>query len=73
MGITDHQQAVLDFSRDFRADKGVMPSLREIPGHFKFGSSHAAHQRLQTLEEGDGDSKKRESGAVHDDDWNGSR
>jgi repressor LexA len=50
MGITDHQQAVLDFSRDFRADKGVMPSLREIQGHFKFGSSHAAHKRLQTLE-----------------------
>jgi repressor LexA len=27
-----------------------MPSPREIQGHFKFGSSHAAHKRLQTLE-----------------------
>src|SRR5580700_8282343 len=50
MGITNHQQAVLDFSRDFRADKGVMPSLREIQDHFKFESSHAAHKRRQTLE-----------------------
>jgi repressor LexA len=50
MGITNHQQAVLDFSRDFRADEGVMPSLREIQDHFKFESSHAAHKRRQTLE-----------------------
>ncbi len=49
MGITDHQQAVLDFSRDFRVAMGVIPSLREIQGH-KFGSSHAAHKRLQILE-----------------------
>jgi repressor LexA len=50
MGITDHQKVVPDFSRDFRADKGVVPSLREIKGHFKIGSLHAAHKRLQTLE-----------------------
>jgi repressor LexA len=50
MGITDHQQTYLGFSRDFRADKGFMPSLREIQGHFKSGSSHAAHKRLQALE-----------------------
>jgi repressor LexA len=49
MGITDHQQAVLDFIRDFRADKGVMPSLREIQGQFKFASSHPAHKHLQAL------------------------
>jgi repressor LexA len=39
MGTTVRQQAVLDSIRDFRADKGVMPSLREIQGHFKFASS----------------------------------
>jgi repressor LexA len=50
MGITEHQQAVLDFSRDFRADKGVMLSPREIQGHSKFGRSHAAQKRRQTLE-----------------------
>ena len=50
MGTTDRQQAVLDFIRDFRADKGVMPSLRQIQGHLKFASSHAAHKQLQALE-----------------------
>jgi hypothetical protein len=30
MGITDRQQTVLDFSQDFRAVKGVMPSLGDI-------------------------------------------
>jgi repressor LexA len=50
MGITDHQQAVLDFSRDFRAEKGVMPSLRKIQDHVKLGSSHAAPKRWRTLE-----------------------
>ena len=50
MGTTDRQQAVLDFIRDFRADKGVMPSLRQIQGHLKFASSQAAHKQLQALE-----------------------
>jgi repressor LexA len=50
VSITDHQQAVLDSCRDSRGDKGVMPSPREIQGHFKFGSSHAADKRPQTLE-----------------------
>jgi repressor LexA len=35
---------------NFRADTGVMPSLRAIQGHFKFGSSNAEPKRLQTLE-----------------------
>jgi SOS-response transcriptional repressor LexA len=47
MGITDRLQAVMDFFRDFRADKGVMPSLREIQSDFKFASSQAAHKHLQ--------------------------
>ena len=50
MGTTDRQQAVLDFIRDFRADKGVMPSLRQIQGHLKSASSHAADEQLQALE-----------------------
>jgi repressor LexA len=50
MGTTDRQQAVLDFIRDFRADKGVMPSLRQIHGHLKFASSQPAHKQLQALE-----------------------
>jgi SOS-response transcriptional repressor LexA len=50
MSITDRLQAVMDFFRDLRADRGVMPSLREIQGDFKFASSHAAHRHVQTLE-----------------------
>jgi repressor LexA len=51
MGITDRLQAVIDFFRDLRADKGVMPSLREIHGDFKLASSHTAHH-FQALEKG---------------------
>ena len=50
MSITNRLQAVMDFLRDFRADKGVMPLLREIQGDFKFASSHAAQKHLQALE-----------------------
>jgi repressor LexA len=51
MGNTDHQPAALDFSQDFRANMGVVPSTREIEGYLKFGSSHAsAHQREQIVE-----------------------
>jgi repressor LexA len=49
MGIAD-RQIVLDFSRDSRAEKGVMPSLPEIQGPLKFSSSHAAHNHLHALE-----------------------
>jgi repressor LexA len=51
MGITDRLQAVLYFFRDFRAEKGVMPSLREIQGDFRFASSQAAHKHVHALEE----------------------
>jgi repressor LexA len=50
MGITDRQQTVLDFSQDFRAVKGVMPSFGEIENQSEFGSWHAPYKRLQTLE-----------------------
>jgi repressor LexA len=49
MGVTDCQQAVPDFIRDFRPDKGVIPSLREIQGYFEFTSSHAAHKEFHAL------------------------
>jgi repressor LexA len=50
MGITERLQTVMDFFRDPRADKGAMPSLREIHGDFKFACSHAAHKHVQALE-----------------------
>jgi repressor LexA len=62
MGIIDRLQVVLDFFRDFRAEKGVRPLLREVQGHFKFGSSHAAPKRLQTLEK-EGASQRSEGAA----------
>ena len=47
IGITDCQQAVPDFIHDFRADKDVIPSLREIQGYFELTSSHAAFYALK--------------------------
>jgi SOS-response transcriptional repressor LexA len=49
IGICVQQQAVLDLSRDFRADKGVAPSPWKIQNQFRFGGSRATHERLQTL------------------------
>jgi repressor LexA len=50
MGITDHQQAILDFSRDFCADNGVMRLLRDTRDTFKFGTSRTTQKRLHGLE-----------------------
>ena len=50
MSLANRQQIVLVYSRDSRAEKGVMPSPLEIQGHLEFSSSRAAHNRLQTLE-----------------------
>lgn len=69
MGITERQLAVLDFIRDFRADKGLMPSLRVILGH-QSASSHAEQKELQDLEK-KGLRKEAGERAVHDGDWNG--
>ncbi len=50
MGLTDRQKAVLEFIQDFRGRRGVMPSLREIQGHFGFASPNAANKHLIALE-----------------------
>jgi repressor LexA len=50
MGVTDRQHPVPDFSQIFHADKGVLPSLREIQDHSESRSRQATHKRLQTLE-----------------------
>ena len=55
---TDRPQAVMDFLRDFRVDKGVMPLLREIHGDFKFASSHVAHKAPSGPGKEGGNSKK---------------
>jgi repressor LexA len=49
MDLADRQQIAPDFSRDSRAEKGVIPSLLEIQSHLKSSSSHAAHNHLHAL------------------------
>jgi repressor LexA len=49
MSIIDPRQAVRDFLRDFRADKGVLTLLWEIQDDFKFASSQVAQKHLQVL------------------------
>ena len=50
MGAIEHYRVVPDFSRDFCAVNGVVPLLRDIPGHIDSARSHAARKRLQPLE-----------------------
>jgi repressor LexA len=49
MGITDYPQDILHIFRSCRADKGVMPSLRESLDDFEFTSSHLTPKHHQGL------------------------
>jgi repressor LexA len=49
MGAIEHYRVVPDFSGDFCAVNGVVPLLRDIPGHIDSARSHAARKRLQPL------------------------
>ena len=48
--LTDKQQNVLDYLRDYQRDNGVMPSTRDIQQHFGFASQTAAVSHLRALE-----------------------
>lgn len=50
MILTDRQQEVLDFLRDYQGAEGVYPSTREIQQHFGFASQTAAMSHLRALE-----------------------
>ncbi len=50
MILTDRQQEVLDFLRDYQGEEGVYPSTREIQEHFGFASQTAAMSHLRALE-----------------------
>ncbi len=50
MTLTDRQQEVLDFLRDYQGETGVSPSTREIQQHFGFASQTAAMSHLRALE-----------------------
>ncbi|MDA0813491.1 MAG: hypothetical protein O3C21_14015 [Verrucomicrobia bacterium] len=48
--LTDKQQNVLDYLRDYQRDNGVMPSTRDIQQHFGFASQTAAVSHLRKRE-----------------------
>jgi repressor LexA len=47
--LTERQQEVLAFIREFQESKGVPPSTREIQRHFKFASQTAVMGHLRAL------------------------
>ena len=48
--LTDRQQQLLDFLRQYHSENGLMPSTREIQNHFGFASQTAAVSHLRALE-----------------------
>jgi repressor LexA len=48
--LTDRQQEVLDFIRDFTRSSGYPPTMREIAAHFEFSSTNAAASHVKALE-----------------------
>lgn len=49
MKVTDRQQEVLDFIREFIDSHGYSPSTREIQQHFNFSSQNAAMNHVNAL------------------------
>ncbi|MEM9481362.1 MAG: transcriptional repressor LexA [Verrucomicrobiota bacterium] len=49
-GLTERQSEMLKFLQDFHHKTGLMPSTREIQGHFGFSSQTAAVSHLRALE-----------------------
>ncbi|MEM9080260.1 MAG: transcriptional repressor LexA [Verrucomicrobiota bacterium] len=50
IGLTERQQAVLDFLKSEHRKTGLIPSTREIQAHFGFASQTAAMSHLRALE-----------------------
>ncbi len=50
MDLTDKQQAVFDFLKDYRSRFRRSPSYEEIRQHFEFGSLNSVRKHLQQLE-----------------------
>jgi repressor LexA len=50
MRLTERQRAVLDFIQECQDRDGIVPSTREIQGHFGFASQTAAMNHLRALE-----------------------
>lgn len=48
--LTDAQQKILDFIKDFIEDNSYSPTSKEIKEHFKFNSINAAYEHLGWIE-----------------------
>ena len=48
--LTDRQQQLLEYLRQYQRENGVMPSTRDIQRHFGFSSQTAAMSHLRALE-----------------------
>lgn len=51
MAITRRQKAVLDYIKDFLAERGYSPTLEEIADHFQMASLNGVYKHLKNLEE----------------------
>ncbi|HSM13704.1 MAG TPA: transcriptional repressor LexA [Thermoanaerobaculia bacterium] len=49
--LTERQKAILEFIQDFRRERGVAPTHREICEHFGFSSYGTAYKHLKLLAE----------------------
>ncbi len=49
MALTRRQRQILDFIRDFVAERGYSPSLEEIGAHFRLSSVATVHKHVQHL------------------------
>jgi repressor LexA len=47
--LTERQDAMLDYLRQFQADHGVPPSTRDIQKHFQFGTQTTVIRHLRVL------------------------
>lgn len=48
--LTDRQQQIFDFIREQQQTRGIMPSIAEMQGHFRFASQTAVVNHLRALE-----------------------
>ena len=48
--LTERQQQLLEFLKEYHSNNGLMPSTREIQDHFGFASQTAAVSHLRALE-----------------------
>lgn len=48
--VTKRQKQIFDFLSKQHRETGIVPTVREIQKHFRFGSSNAVDSHLRSLE-----------------------